>query len=415
MRITNLKAENIKRLTMVEVSPDRNFVVISGKNAAGKSSLLDSVIYLLGGNSALDDVPIRMGEDHATACIETEMYIIERTFTERGSYLRVLSKEGAEYPKPQQLLNRFTGKVGFDPLALKEMSPKKQRDTFLRFITDQDKLDALEKEREETYKERTEVNRTVTALKAQLDQINVDPYVPDEFIDIQTLKDDISDAEGHLFNRESGIEKVVSLTGKIEKAQNDIENWKTEIKNIEVFLDQPAPKLVDLKIKLSEAQVKNIAIMDKKRYGILVENLEYAQDNSQSMTKKLAEIDTKKVEILSTANFPVDGLSIDSNQVLYHDLPLQQCAASEQLRIWTAVAMSFNPELRVLLIRDAALLDDENLELLSEMAVENDFQIWIEVVGEKEGSVVIRDGKVVQNSGLVTDEDPDAEEKMPWD
>jgi recombinational DNA repair ATPase RecF len=42
MKITKLIAENVKKLSVVEITPDGNLVQITGKNGQGKSSVLDA-------------------------------------------------------------------------------------------------------------------------------------------------------------------------------------------------------------------------------------------------------------------------------------------------------------------------------------------------------------------------------------
>ena len=48
MKIIKLQAENIKKLRAIEISPDGPVVKITGKNAAGKSTVLDSISWALG-------------------------------------------------------------------------------------------------------------------------------------------------------------------------------------------------------------------------------------------------------------------------------------------------------------------------------------------------------------------------------
>lgn len=55
MKIVSLKAENIKRLVAVEITPKGNVVKITGKNANGKSSVLDSIWMALGGGVVIED------------------------------------------------------------------------------------------------------------------------------------------------------------------------------------------------------------------------------------------------------------------------------------------------------------------------------------------------------------------------
>jgi hypothetical protein len=57
--------------------------------------------------------------------------------------------------------------------------------------------------------------------------------------------------------------------------------------------------------------------------------------------------------------------------------------------------MAMNPDLRVICIRDASLLDDDSKAALAAMAEERDYQIWLEVVGDPgELGVIIEDGEV---------------------
>ena len=59
-RIVSLTAENVKRISAVHIVPgDGGVVLIGGRNAQGKSSVLDSIMYALGGASAIPDEPIR--------------------------------------------------------------------------------------------------------------------------------------------------------------------------------------------------------------------------------------------------------------------------------------------------------------------------------------------------------------------
>ncbi|KKL50685.1 hypothetical protein LCGC14_2303040, partial [marine sediment metagenome] len=85
----------------------------------------------------------------------------------------------------------------------------------------------------------------------------------------------------------------------------------------------------------------------------------------------------------------------------YQDVPFGQCGAAERLRVSVAMAMAANPDLRVIRVTDASLLDDNNRAIIDEMAKEHDFQIWLEIVGAEEGvGVVIEDGMVKEFLGV---------------
>ena len=59
--------------------------------------------------------------------------------------------------------------------------------------------------------------------------------------------------------------------------------------------------------------------------------------------------------------------------------------------------MSGNPELRIAEIRDGSLLDDKTLAMIEEMAKEEDFQVWVEKVGDSGVGVIIEEGEVKVN------------------
>ena len=49
-KITSLELENIKRIKAVQISPtETGMTVIGGKNGQGKTSVLDAIMWILGG------------------------------------------------------------------------------------------------------------------------------------------------------------------------------------------------------------------------------------------------------------------------------------------------------------------------------------------------------------------------------
>jgi hypothetical protein len=90
---------------------------------------------------------------------------------------------------------------------------------------------------------------------------------------------------------------------------------------------------------------------------------------------------------------PLPGLSFGNKEVLFDGLPLSQAGEAEQLRISVAIAMTANPKLRILRIKDGSLLDDKGMELLRTMATDSDYQIWIERVDTTgKVGIVMEDG-----------------------
>src|SRR5262249_30133280 len=142
--------------------------------------------------------------------------------------------------------------------------------------------------------------------------------------------------------------------------------------------------------------------IDAKNTKVRLNLAKAAQEAEVERLRKLVEedddmvkaVDAKKKELLGAAKFPIDGLGLSDNGVTWNGLPLEQASASEQLRISVAIALALNPTLRVLLVRNGNLLDDDNLKALAEQAEEAKAQVWMEFVTTKpEGmTVVMEDG-----------------------
>ena len=104
---------------------------------------------------------------------------------------------------------------------------------------------------------------------------------------------------------------------------------------------------------------------------------------------------------MAAAAFPVVGLGFNDNGVTFNGVPFSQASSAEQLRVSVAMGLALNPTLRVVLIRDGSLLDDDSLAMVATMAAEKDSQVWIERVGHgEETSVVIEDGAVMAQKAV---------------
>jgi ABC-type methionine transport system ATPase subunit len=104
---------------------------------------------------------------------------------------------------------------------------------------------------------------------------------------------------------------------------------------------------------------------------------------------------SQKVEKIKAAAYPLEGLSVDDAGVIYKGVPLSQLSSGQRLQVSTAIAMALNPKLRVILVRDASLVDAEGIDLITKLAEEKDYQLWIEKMDES-GSVgvFIQDGEI---------------------
>lgn len=122
-------------------------------------------------------------------------------------------------------------------------------------------------------------------------------------------------------------------------------------------------------------------------------------EGANALTAQIDAIDREREAMIAAAKFPVAGLGIDpSGVVTFNGVPLDQASQAEKIRVSMAVALALNPALRLVLIRDASLLDPESMELVVEMAKDAGAQVWLERVGTGDvGAVIIEDGSIKEN------------------
>lgn len=406
MRVINLRAENIKRLVAIDITPEGDVVKITGANAQGKSSVLDSIMYALGGKDAIQAKPVRSGKKNGFVKLDLGDIVVERKFTQEGanSSLIVTNKEGVKFPSPQAVLNNLLGRMTFDPLEYMRMDAKRQNDT-LREMLDLD-FSELDKDRAAHFADRTEVGRELKRLQAQRAAISFDPAGATEEISSTELMKSYNAAKDHNEAVITDKDEFISAEERIDEIQTEIKALQKELKSLQAGLpamkEKAEVELFDLEA-LSE-QINTLDTSNKnarsfKQAQELDTKIKALEKSSRKLTESIESIDQDKLEMISACDMPVPGLTFGDNEVLYNGLPVAQASSAEQLKISIAMAMAMNPKIRVLRITDGSLLDSKSMKLIEEMAGENDYQIWLEVVDESgKVGIVIEDGMVKNES-----------------
>lgn len=392
MHIVRFEAENYKRLKAVEIVPDGNTVVIAGRNAQGKSSVLDAIWATLAGKDGAKQTtrPIRDGEVKARVVIELEDLRIERRWTQAGSNLTVGPRDGkAKFNSPQAILDGLIGKLSFDPLAFANADAKAQRAQLLALTGLQEQVDLIDGKRAGAFRERTDVNRDLKRLQARYDALGEDVPEMANRVNTAVLAEELVTAR----RRDDLARQWSDLNQQIHDLQVRLDEVAAEGRRL------PGTRGIDeLTTLLEGADAANRRAEQYEAWVELGREVEDARHASEELTQRISEFDQDKVDLLARADLPVDGLSVDDEGVLLNGIPLAQASAAERLRISVAMAMAANPEVRVICIKDASLLDEESMAMLTKLAVDKDYQIWYERVGNDAGEVgvVIEDGMVIE-------------------
>lgn len=412
MKIIELRAERFKRLKAVEIKPDGNVVVLSGKNGQGKSSVLDSIWLALGGGAAAKDSgtvrPVHEGEQDAVVRLDLGDIIVTRRWTEAGgSTLTVESAEGRRIKSPQTLLDTLIGDVSFDPLSFSRMDPRDQRAQLMEIVKLPIDVDALDQESKEVYELRTDFNREVKSLEAELANMPAAaPGTPDAEIPVSQLAAQLTRMLEE--NARMNLDKrtLDDMRLKAETLKKQIEAMTKELNDMvergRAMADKVAKQSFNdieaLKTKIANSEKVNEDVRRSKRRQDLKDILTDKRSRADNLTRRLAAIEAEKGKALQEAKFPIEGLSFDAEGITFHGMPFRQCSSAEQMKCCVAIAAALNPKIRVIRVADASLLDTESMEVVRSLAQEYDMQIWMERVsdGQKGVGVVIEDGTVAE-------------------
>lgn len=422
MKIVRLAAENFKRLRAVEIIPNGdNIIEIRGKNAQGKSSVLDAIWCAVGGGDVLPSKPIRRGAETARIQLDLGEIVVTRRFTAAGSNVVVEAASGARFRSPQHMLDELIGAIAFDPLEFCRMEPKKQLDRLRRLVKLDVDIDALDGQNARDYERRTEVNRDAKRLRGQASGIQYPAELPAAPVDIAALTerlrqagDDNTQLERRKARRqtaaaEASLERRTAAQRRDEaeglrRRAEELDRTAAELEAHAAQIDKdiaeapPLPEPVDtteLVAALEAARTVNAHLEAKGRRETLEAEAAALEARAAELTAAMEARSQAKTAAIAAAQMPVAGIGFGDGEVLFNDLPLDQASQAEKIRVSVALAMAAAPKLRVLCVRDGSLLDQESWRLLAELVEGADYQCWVEVTdNDGRTGIIIEDGAV---------------------
>lgn len=411
MKILQLTAENVKKLKVVDITPDGDVVQITGKNGSGKTSVLDSIWWALGGTKEIQAMPIRKGQESARIKLDLGEIIVTRKFSDKGSTLTVENAEGARFPSPQKMLDDLIGELSFDPLAFAKMEPSGQYKELKRIAKIEVDIDALDSRNKVDYDARTARNREAKEYRTRAEGYEFKFEPLETQLDVEALITELQNAAQHNADIDTRAQRRADTADSIKATEEDIAaleakaaSLKKQVAEWREKLDKAEPlpeKLVvdDLRTKIADAQARNAEFARRAERDKLVEQAKTAETASETLTKQMEERTGEKEKAIASAKMPIEGLSLADGGVMLHGIPFDQSSSAEQLRTSVAIAMAANPKLKVIRIKDGSLLDEDGLKIIEGLAAGNGYQVWIETVNTSgKIGIYMEDGVVARNN-----------------
>lgn len=408
IKITSFEIENVKRIKMLQYAPTENgLTVIGGKNNQGKTTVLDSIAWALGGDRFR---PTNAARDGALTDPYLKVTLSNGIVVERkgkNSSLKVTDPSGRL--AGQNLLNSFVEQFALDVPKFLNSNSKEKAAILLRIIGVGDKLFALEKEESETYAKRHSIGQIADQKKKYAKEMPLFQDVPDEPVSASQLiaeQQEILARNGEnqrkrnrayelQAERNRLAERVNTLKSELEMVQNQLikvdSEMETAFKTAEQLHDESTAELEENLRSIDEINRKVRANLDREKAEADAE--EYARMYDK-LTEQLSSIRKQKKGLLEGADLPLPGLSVENGELTYNGKNWDCLSSSQQLKIATAIVRKLNPECGFVLLDKLEQMDNDTL---------SEFAAWLEneslqaiatrVSTGDECSVIIEDGK----------------------
>lgn len=402
VKINSLEIENVKKVKAVKLEPsEKGLTIIGGKNGQGKTSVLDSIAWALGGDK---HKPSKAQRDGSLIPPNLHIVLSNGLIVERkgkNSDLKVTDPNGQR--AGQQLLNEFVEQLALDLPKFMEVSNKEKAKTLLRIIGAEKELAELETAEQNLYNDRTAIGRIADQKKKYADEMTFYDGVPAEIISASELikqQQDILAKNGENQRKREQKEKYERELAEAQTAfdiaskrlSEARENAETARKNAIDLLDESTEEL-ELNIRnIDQLNAKIRSNLDKEKAE---EEAKHYAAKYDELTTKIYDVRKNKKELLDNADMPLDGLSVDNGELTYKGSKWDCMSSSDQLKTAAAIVRRLNPDCGFVLMDKLEQMDGDTLK---------EFGAWLEAEGLQviatrvstgdECTVIIEDGYV---------------------
>lgn len=432
IKITQLKAENVKRVKAVNIQPTPNgLTIVGGKNNQGKTSILDAIAWALGGNKYKPSQAKRDGsmiEPYLQVKLSNGL-IVERKG--KNSDLKVTDPNGEK--AGQQLLNSFVEEFALDLPKFMNASNKEKANILLQIIGVGQELHNLEKEEQELYNQRHAIGQIADQKEKFAKEMPFYPDAPKEPISAHDLIQQQQEILARNGENQRKRERAAQIQREHDMQVQEVERLRQLLQEAEMKLTQLKQDLeiaqkdaIDLVDESTEELERNIQQIDeinrKVRANLDKDKAEedaiHYRNQYNQLTEKIEKVRQNKIDLLQKAELPLPGLSVEDGELIYNGQKWDNMSGSDQLKVSTAIVRKLKPNCGFILIDKLEQMDLDTL---------NEFGQWLEQEGLQaiatrvstgdECSIIIEDGYVVGQSQveeLPQTENNVAQEAQKW-
>lgn len=425
IKINKLEIENVKRVKAVKIEPtESGLTIVGGNNNQGKTSVLDAIAWALGGNRYKPSQATREG-----SVIPPYLHIVLSnglvvTREGKNSDLKVLDPNGEK--GGQKLLDSFVEELAINLPKFMDASNKEKANYLLQIIGVGAQLHELEVKEQELYNSRHAIGQ-IADQKAKF--AKEQPYYPDapkepvSASDLIKQQQEILARNGENQRKRQQLSQIQALYAS---QGQEVERLKQQLAQAEAayaktgedlaIAQKDAADLQDESTAELEASIANIEEINRKvRANLDKDKAEEDANNYRQQYEKLTvaieEVRKQKTELLTNADLPLEGLSVDDGELIYNGQKWDNMSGSDQLKVSTAIVRKLKPDCGFILLDKLEQMDLDTLQEFGQWLEQEGLQaIATRVSTGEECSIIIEDGYVAGQEGItLQQEKPEGE------
>ncbi|PWV97468.1 AAA domain-containing protein [Paenibacillus cellulosilyticus] len=415
IKINKLEIENVKRVKAVRMEPSASgLTVIGGNNRQGKTSVLDAIAWALGGNKYRPSQAEREGSvvPPYLHLVLSNGLVVERKG--KNSDLKVIDPNGQK--GGQQLLDSFVGELAIDLPKFMNSTSKEKAAILLRIIGVGTQLHELETKEQEIYSRRHAIGQIADQKSKFAKEQLYFPDAPKEPISASELilqQQAILARNGENQRKRQRLDHYESVRKskgeEIARLEAELLKLKEEYAKIGEDLAIARKDAIDLQDESTAELEANIQQIDEinRRVRANLDKDKAESDASEyrvEYDKLSTEIDgirQQKTDLLTTANLPLQGLTVENGDLRYNGQQWDNMSGADQLIVATSIVRKLKPNCGFILLDKLEQMDMQTLQVFGQWLEQEGLQaIATRVSTGEECSIVIEDGYVAGQEGV---------------
>lgn len=414
VKINKLEIENVKRIKAVKLEPTENgLTIIGGDNKQGKTSVLDSIAWALGGDNFRPSAAKREGSTIPPnlKVVLSNGLVVERKG--KNSTLKVTDPSGNK--AGQTLLNEFVETLALNLPKFMNASNREKCNTLLQILGIGDQLAELELKEKDRYNQRRAIGQIADQKEKFAKEQIYYPEAPKELVS----PSDLIKEQQAILARNGENQRIRNHADQIEHKVNELEQRLSVLHGQAAEIERKLKETIDLYNKACEekevafadaavlqdestaeleASIRNIEEINRKVRANM--DKDKAEDDAREyreqykeLTAELDSIRKAKTNLLIGADLPLPELSVMDGELTYQGQKWDNMSGSDQLRVATAIVRKLNPKCGFVLLDKLEQMDLNTLK---------EFGSWLEAEGLQaiatrvsrgdECSIIIEDG-----------------------